>query len=547
MIQGIIFDFDGTLYDYDLSNKNALISVFNFIEKNFNIQKNIIQNKYDIINKSIKESNNYSNKFNKNIYFKLLLEQLSISLDNLINIIDIYNNEFNNNLVLFDNVIDFFKFIKDSNIKIAILSNNNFKQQYDKLVKLDLINFIDFIQTSDQVGYEKPSNLIYLNLLNKMKLSPENIAIIGDNYYHDIIPSIELNLIPFHFKNNNQNIKYSNKYFEFGDFNNLLNFFKEYFKSQNELIYLSKLFGSSTLNIQGQGGNISVKTLDNQLILIKSSGGILGNMDNFNGFCIADNINCNNLLYESNSKDLNNTKIFGQKIPSMETFFHCFMKKYTVHIHFTLSNIFLTTDNFNVLNNLNIKYKIIDYFPPGLILASEIKNVYDNDINLYFLKNHGLIITSDNISYIENLYITVFNHFDKYLDNKYSNDLITFNIIKLIFTKFNKAIVCRKYDFINTDLHKIINIKYCFPDLAVYIQKIKNLTNITEISDFENIPDIIILNDIIFVLAENIIKLYCMIETLDKYKILCDNYHNLTIVDNNFIKNMEQEKYRKSN
>jgi len=547
MIQGIIFDFDGTLYDYDLSNKNALISVFNFIEKNFNIQKNIIQNKYDIINKSIKESNNYSNKFNKNIYFKLLLEQLSISLDNLINIIDIYNNEFNNNLVLFDNVIDFFKFLKDSNIKIAILSNNNFKQQYDKLVKLDLINFIDFIQTSDQVGYEKPSNLIYLNLLNKMKLSPENIAIIGDNYYHDIIPSIELNLIPFHFKNNNQNIKYSNKYFEFGDFNNLLNFFKEYFKSQNELIYLSKLFGSSTLNIQGQGGNISVKTLDNQLILIKSSGGILGNMDNFNGFCIADNINCNNLLYESNSKDLNNTKIFGQKIPSMETFFHCFMKKYTVHIHFTLSNIFLTTDNFNVLNNLNIKYKIIDYFPPGLILASEIKNVYDNDINLYFLKNHGLIITSDNISYIENLYITVFNHFDKYLDNKYSNDLITFNIIKLIFTKFNKAIVCRKYDFINTDLHKIINIKYCFPDLAVYIQKIKNLTNITEISDFENIPDIIILNDIIFVLAENIIKLYCMIETLDKYKILCDNYHNLTIVDNNFIKNMEQEKYRKSN
>ena len=66
-------------------------------------------------------------------------------------------------------------------------------------------------------------------------------------------------------------------------------------------------------------------------------------MDNFNGFCVADNIQCNKLLKESNSKDLNKTKIFGQKIPSMETFFHCFMKKYTVHIHFTLSNIFLTT------------------------------------------------------------------------------------------------------------------------------------------------------------------------------------------------------------
>ena len=46
------------------------------------------------------------------------------------------------------------------------------------------------------------------------------------------------------------------------------------------LIYLSKLFGQSVLNIQGQGGNISVKTHNDELILIKSSGKILANMDN---------------------------------------------------------------------------------------------------------------------------------------------------------------------------------------------------------------------------------------------------------------------------
>ena len=85
-----------------------------------------------------------------------------------------------------------------------------------------------------------------------------------------------------------------------------------------------------------------------------------------------------------------------------------------------------------------------------------------------------------------------------------------------------------------------------FPDLAVYIQKMKNISELSVINDFENIPDIIIFNNMIFVLADNIIKLYCMIETLDKYKILCKNYDSLEVVDNNFIKNMEQEKYRKS-
>jgi HAD superfamily hydrolase (TIGR01549 family) len=543
MIQGIIFDFDGTIYDYNFCNQLALDKVFYFIEHQFNLKKDIIKYKYDKINKLIKESNNFSNKFNKNIYFKQLLEELNLSISNLDNIINIYNTEFNNNLKPYDNIIEFIKYLKDSKIKIGILSNNNFKQQYDKLVKLDLINYIDYIQTSDEVGYEKPNYLIYLSILKKMKLNPENIILIGDNYKHDIVPSLDLGLIPFHFKNNDQNITYSNKYFEFGNFFNLLDFYKEYVKSQNELIYLSKLFGSSTLNIQGQGGNISVKTLNNQLILIKSSGGILGNMDNLNGFCVADNIECNKLLNESNSRDLNKTKIFGQKIPSMETFFHCFMKKYTVHIHFTLSNIFLTTNKVNALDNLQIKYKIIDYYPPGIILANEIANLYNSDTNLYFLKNHGLILTSDNLEDIETLYIKVFKYFDTLLENKYSNDLITFDIIRLINYKFSKSIVCRKYDINN--INNIINIKYCFPDLVVYIQKMKIINELSEINDFENIPDIIIYNNMIFVLADNIIKLYCMIETLDKYKILCDNYDSLEIVDNNFIKNMEQEKYRK--
>lgn len=542
MIQGFLFDFDNTIYDYDLANKAGLDKIFNYLHLIFKIDLNIISNTFNKINHNIKSSNNYAIKFNKSIYFKQLLEEIGIGLSNLDIVLDIYNNEFNNNLTLFNGILELFELLKKNNIKIGIISNNIFSQQYLKLVKLNLIQYIDLIQTSDEIGYEKPNKLIFLSAINKIKLNPENIGIIGDNFNHDIEPALELGLIPFYFKSNIQDINIINKYFEFGTYNSLTNFLSNYFNSEKEFIYLTKYFGQSDLNVQGQGGNISVKS--NGLLLIKSSGCILANTDLTNGFCIVNNKDCVNMLEQSNG-NLKSTKIFGYKIPSMETYFHSFMKKYTIHIHWTLSNIFLCSNQSYKLKDLNINYKIIDYYPPGLVLAQKIYQVYSQDCDLYFLKNHGLIITADKLDELFKIYDNVFEYFNNILNNQYTNELVTFKINKKIYNKFNKSIVCKVYSNISVD--KISNIKYCFPDLAVYVQNISNLEELNQIYNFIVIPEIIIYNDTIYILSDNLIKLYCLIETLDLYAKLCENYNSLDVIEEKSIQNMEQEKYRKNN
>lgn len=547
MILGVIFDFDNTLYDYNSCNIKSLDRVFKHIEENFN--KEDVKKVYEIINIEIKLSNNYCNKFNKNIYFKRLLESLNIHLDKLEYILKLYFDEFDANLPLYiyPNIEDFLKFLKQDNIKIGILSNNNFRQQYDKLVKLNLISYIDYIQTSDENGYEKPHISMFHSIINKMKIPSENILMIGDNYEHDIEPAIELGLIPFLFKKDYKNINIENKkFFQFSNYNELIIFFREYTQTENELIFTSKLFGQSIINIQGQGGNISIKTNNNNLLLIKSSGSILGNMDKNSGYCVVDNNSCLNILKNNLTIPLSSTKVFGYKVPSMETYFHCFMKKYTVHIHFTLSNKYLCCNKLNCLNFLEIKYKIIDYYPPGLVLAQKIYEEYDEKVDLYFLKNHGLIITNNSLTELNNLYKTVFNYFNTLLDNKFSSELLAFNINELLYLKFNQFIVCRFYKNKKTDIYTNDNIKYCFPDLAVYFQKIYNIECIEDILIFNNIPDLIIYKNDYILIAESIIKLYSMIETLDKYMELCDDYENLISIDQNYIQNMEQEKYRKS-
>ena len=576
MISGVIFDFDNTIYDYDICNNNSLSKIFTYIEENF--KKDNVKEVYEKINIDIKQANNSSNKFNKNIYFKRLLENLNIPLNKLDIILQIYNDEFDDNLLtsIYPNIEDLLKFLKQDNIKIGILSNNNFKQQYDKLVKLNLISYIDYIQTSDENGYEKPHISMFHSIINKMKIPAENILMIGDNYEHDIEPALKLGLIPFLFKKNHKSINIENKkFFQFSNYNELIIFYMEYTQTENELIYISKLFGQSIINIQGQGGNISIKTQTpsqtpsqtptqtpsqtptqtpsqtptqpptNNLLLIKSSGAILGNIDKNSGFCIVDNNGCLSLLKNNSSTPLSSTKVFGYKVPSMETYFHCFMKKYTVHIHFTLSNKFLCCDKVNILDSLDLKHKIIDYYPPGLVLAQKIYEEYDEDVDLYFLKNHGLIITNNNLTELINLYKRVFDYFNKLLDNKYTEEITAFNINEHIYLKFNKSIVCRTFN-LNNNSNVNNDIKYCFPDLAVYFQKISKIECLKDINNFINIPDLIIYNNKYILIGETLSKLYCMIETMDKYIDLCDDYENLISIDNNYIQNMEQEKYRKN-
>ena len=533
MIKGIIFDFDGTLYDYVKCDNVAIEQLFLKISDEYKIDLNNIKNCYNIINNDIKQSNNYSNKFNKIIYIKRLIEELKIPIYKINEYIKLYDAIFNSNIIIFEGILDLFKLLKEQKIKIGILTNNIFYQQYNKLTQSNLIHFIDVIQSSDECGYEKPNINIFLNIQYKMKIPFEHLCIIGDNFNHDIEPAIKLGSIPFYFSQSNKN-DIINNIFYFSDYKWLINFFNLYFKSVNELISLSKYFGQSELNVQGSGGNISIK-IDN-LMLIKSSGCIMGNITNDTDYCIVNIYKCKELVNLKKDNILE-TKIFGYKIPSMESYFHSFMKKYTVHIHFILSNIFGCSKDFeNIFDSFKYPYCIIKYEIPGILLSYDIKQKYSSLCDIYFLQNHGLIISSDNICEIFNYYEYIFNYFNNKLNNKYHFD--SFNINKkYIENKIYKIVKETSY---SQQLFE--NMIICFPDLAVFIQNICIINNIDDLIN----SDIVIYNNKVYIITENIYKAYSLIEIINSYIELENNSKNLVeIININFLQNMEQEKYRK--
>jgi putative hydrolase of the HAD superfamily len=537
MIKGIIFDFDNTLYDYDRANTAGLERTFRYISETTNIDLECIEKTYRSINKSIKGANNPNNKFNKSIYFKQLVENLKLPLTKIGDYLDIYHKTFSENFQLYDGVRELLTMLKQRKIRIGLLTNNIFMQQYDKLCDADILQYVDVIVSSDEVGQEKPSPHMYNYVKERMNLSFEELAYVGDNYEHDIEPSITRGMLTFwytHQENKSEHV--------FNDYGKLRKFLEDYFASVEELIFLSKYFGQSIVNVQGPGGNISIK-MENYLF-IKSSGSILGNMSYDQGYCIVDNEKCNEMV-KTQRNQIKAAKIFGRNSPSMETYFHSFMKKYTVHLHFTLSNIFFcnNTDT-SLMEGFEYGYEVVEYYTPGLELASEIYKQYSANTDIYILKNHGIIITSNSQDELINKYNYLFDFFNRKLENKYSYEKNCNRINQMFYKNGLKKVIRR----IPIESILLRNIVYCFPDLAIFVQKKIEVSSLEELERNMGEYDIIILEGVVYGIADSLTKLYSLIEILESYRTIYEyNNGNLSSIDKVVrLQNMEEEKDRRN-
>ena len=539
MIKGVIFDFDNTLYNYDNANNYALEFIMNDITSKFDINFKDVQQTYNKINKQIKNGNNSSNKFNKAIYFKMLFEFFKIPLKFLNDYVSLYNSKFMEVFKLYDGVIELFRFLKSKDIKIGILSNNIFFQQYIKLFEGSLIEYVDVIQTSDECGEEKPSKYMFFAMQHKMKLPFDQLAYVGDNYEHDIEPSIELGILPFWF-NETHDFKLLNKVIHVGSFVKIQTFFNDYFKNVNELVFLSKYFGQSLLNVQGPGGNISVKLDD--FLFIKSSGCILGNISYTDGYCIVDKNECDKMV-KTNQNKITDAKIYGYKVPSMETYFHSFMKKYTIHLHFTPSNIYFCSNNAINLEDFKYNYAVIDFYSPGIELANEIYKCYTYSCDIYFLKNHGVIITASEMTDVIAYFEYIFDYFNKKLNNVYEAEATCFRLNQ-IYADNKLNVVVKIAEGMPVEIFR--NMQICFPDMAVFVKNIIEIKALEDlIKNFVNY-DVILYKNKVYCIADNITKLYSLVEILESYKTIyvCNN-GNLSLIKNVVqIQNMPEEKYR---
>lgn len=193
---------------------------FDDVKKNFfDVWKKVMPLRK--INHTEYEVEYYLNSFLKkyNVY---------LDLDICIKAMDTFYTEYRNNIWIEENIHRTLESIKEKGYRIGVISNSSL---YDEVMincfeKVQLAKYIDIFTFSYYLKICKPKEQIFEIAMDRMKVSPEEAIMIGDNLKNDIEPAQKVGLTGIWFNGdltiNNTYIKPDNEILKLEDLIELL-------------------------------------------------------------------------------------------------------------------------------------------------------------------------------------------------------------------------------------------------------------------------------------------------------------------------------------
>lgn len=184
--KALVFDIDGTLYDYDKCNDYAYAKVVDYCYKKYHkpreqIEEMISKSRHEVHKNGNSSIASYHNRF---LYFQDFVRRLTLKASprEVVKIYDLYNKSFYKQMTLYDGLTDYFK----SGKLIGICTNMTSEVQYHKLIQLGVDRYIDCIVTSEDAFAEKPDKKIYEKIVSSLGVKFDECLFIGDNEIMDI-------------------------------------------------------------------------------------------------------------------------------------------------------------------------------------------------------------------------------------------------------------------------------------------------------------------------------------------------------------------------
>lgn len=199
MFKGILLDLDNTLYEYDRCHEFAIGKVEQFVTQKLNISEETFSLSFNEAKHQVKSQvGNTAASHNRLLYMQIMCEILGVPASQYA--YKLYNEYWDNYLSLIEKslgVDDFLFRCKQQGLKICLVSDLTAHIQYRKINTLGIAEYIDYIVTSEEVGIEKPSALMFEAAVKKIQLGVNEVCMVGDNLERDIKGALTLDIAAF--------------------------------------------------------------------------------------------------------------------------------------------------------------------------------------------------------------------------------------------------------------------------------------------------------------------------------------------------------------
>ena len=187
--EAVIFDTDNTLYEYDVTHSAAINAVLEKAQNILGINRKEFENAYEISRKEIKESlGATASSHSRLLYFQRTIEHLGLKT-RILSTLDLeqtYWRTFLANAQLFSGVKEFILHLKSDGIVTANITDLTAQIQFRKIVYFGLDEYFDYVVTSEEAGQDKPDPRPFQIALDKLKVEPNRIWMIGDSAFKDM-------------------------------------------------------------------------------------------------------------------------------------------------------------------------------------------------------------------------------------------------------------------------------------------------------------------------------------------------------------------------
>ena len=187
MIKAVIFDLDNTLYNFDAANEFGIRALAAYTEPVFGWDYPKMKDLYEESREKLTERmGDVGSAHNRLLRFQNLLEEKKLPLHpHALEMAKVYWRGVLDNMVPAPGVREMMKELRGMGIRIGLGTDMTAYVQYEKMIRLGLLEYMDFIVSSEEAGTDKPGNAFFMLCARKAGCLPGDCLFIGDNIVRD--------------------------------------------------------------------------------------------------------------------------------------------------------------------------------------------------------------------------------------------------------------------------------------------------------------------------------------------------------------------------